>query len=117
MNSTFGSIYIYNRNRKRRGFLQGQSGQFKDWENVKQTLFRTGLNFVRVLHKSVPLTEKRPRKPDTGIMERDFRLEHSDYPFRRSVGATELTTDYKRNCSGYGSFIQRNEQNSAPFSK
>ena len=103
------------------GHYTVQNGRFPfTWPNrsrfkQKKPKFRTSKflsrNRVYHLHKSVPLTEKRPRKPETGIKDRFEKLEHEflfgifrtkqqDYIFRCFVAPGNFTLERSVNsCS------------------
>ena len=102
------------------GHYTVQNGRFPfTWPNrsrfkQKKPKFRTSKflsrNRVYHLHKSVPLTEKRPRKPETGIKDRFEKLEHEflfgifrteqqDYIFRCFVAPGNFTLERSVNSS------------------
>ena len=90
-------------------------GQIVHGLSKRKPKFRTSTflsrNRVYHLHKSVPLTEKRPRKPETGIKDRFEKLEHEflfgifrteqqDYIFRCFVAPGNFTLERSVNsCS------------------
>ena len=92
-------------------------GQIVHGLSKRKPKFRTSKflsrNRVYHLHKSVPLTEKRPRKPETCIKDRFgkpqdeflfgiFRAEQQDYIFRCFVAPGNFTLERPVNwCSMY----------------
>ena len=62
--------------------LRGQTGRFIMWVNGSQSsgLVNLSRNCVYHLYKSVPLTGKRPRRPETGIKD-GFKKTKHEFPF------------------------------------
>ena len=57
--------------------LHGKTVPFTVWVMV-----RPGFAFTIILYKSVPVTEKRPRRSETGIKDGLEEMEH-EFPFVR----------------------------------